>query len=515
MTLPYVPPGVKIQEAVSPQVTPLLSSAADICLVGLTSGFQTRTDQFVLSGTSEVQLPTLAALPNSKLLSVLSVTDVLTPSKGGSNNGTGYVLTTDYTVNTNTGSISRVNSGGIADKTLINVTYRYVPADYYNPVRLFNINEVQNRFGNGIDTVNEAIGSPLSLAALLAFQNGAENVICQPLFFTSSGSVEYNQAGFITNAAQPTAPQSAVAATWGTSLQALQVVEALDIIVPVIGQSQSEVNDAAVLGAYGAVQNFQQLMNQSHQYVVGIFGEDSSAGGGEATMTTIRSHTQALQGYAGGALSAQNVMINTSNFSLPLPTNNNTLAVGGQYMAAAVAGAIAARPVAASLTRKTIIGFNSVLDLRTPNDKNLDAGNGEMVIEQIGGIIRCRHALTLDNKGGASRSELSVVRAKFLMVESVKQTLENQIIGQIIADANSPIIVRSAIVGVLGALQSAGDLVDYSAPVCQISKMDPTTITASFSYRPAFTLNYIDVTFALDLSNQTVALVDTNTSSNL
>jgi hypothetical protein len=134
-----------------------------------------------------------------------------------------------------------------------------------------------------------------------------------------------------------------------------------------------------------------------------------------------------------------------------------------------------------------------------------------MVIEQIKGQIRCRHAISLDNTHGASRSEVSVVRAKFLMVESVKETLENQIIGQIIADGNSPIIVRSAIVGVLSALQSAGDLVDFATPVVQIASLEPTTITASFSYRPAFTLNYIDIVFALDLSSQTVTVTENTT----
>jgi len=94
------------------------------------------------------------------------------------------------------------------------------------------------------------------------------------------------------------------------------------------------------------------------------------------------------------------------------------------------------------------------------------------------------------------------------MIESVKETLENQIIGQIIADGNSPIIVRSAIVGVLSALQSAGDLVDFKTPVVAIASLEPTTITASFSYRPAFTLNYIDIVFSLDLSSQTVSITE-------
>ncbi len=66
--------------------------------------------------------------------------------------------------------------------------------------------------------------------------------------------------------------------------------------------------------------------------------------------------------------------------------------------------------------------------------------------------------------------------------------------------------VRSAIVGVLSALQSAGDIVDFETPRVTLASLDPTTIQASFSYRPAFTLNYIDIIFSLDLSAQTVTV---------
>ena len=71
-----------------------------------------------------------------------------------------------------------------------------------------------------------------------------------------------------------------------------------------------------------------------------------------------------------------------------------------------------------SLTRKGITGFTKVKTLKTTTQKNEDAEEGLMVIEQIqNGQIRCRHAITLDTGHGASRSEVSVVRAKFLMVE--------------------------------------------------------------------------------------------------
>ena len=172
-------------------------------------------------------------------------------------------------------------------------------------------------------------------------------------------------------------------------------------------------------------------------------------------------------------------------------------------MAAAVAGAIAGRPISSSLTRKSISGFTAVLDPRTTANKNADAERGLLVIEQNGENIRCRHGITLDSTS-AARSEISVVRAKFNMISSIKLTLENQVIGQIIADANSPFVVRSAIAGVLSALQSQGALLDYSQIHAEISSINPTLIKASFAYRPAFTLNYIQVEFSLDLTAQTV-----------
>lgn len=446
--------------------------------------------------------------------SVISVYSATNPAEG-ENEGKGFEEYKEgsgaYKVDKSAGAVIRINGGLIKANQLVNVTYNYVPAGYYNPIRLFNFNEVQNRFGSALEKNTEGeYTSPLSLAAQKAFESGAGNVILQPLFALSSGTEpEYNSNGFIINAEQPTAKQNAEVKTWEGTLKALNLVEAIDILVPVVGQSMKEVKDGTVNSIISAVLGYEQYREIEEQFIYGVFGEDSTTG--EALEATLWQHARNIRAYAGGKLAAQNILINSGNFAISLPEGGEAN-LGGEYMAAAVAGALASRPVASSLTRKGITGFTKVRDLRTPVQKNEDAGEGLMVIEQTkGGEIRCRHAISLDTGHGASRSEVSVVRAKFLMVESVKETLENQIIGQIIADGNSPIIVRSVIVGVLSALQSAGDLVDFATPVVQIASLEPTTITASFSYRPAFTLNYIDIVFSLDLSSQTVTITENTT----
>jgi hypothetical protein len=510
----YVPPEVTIaEEAAPPQISPIIASPSDVLLVGPTQGYQTRQETVTLTtpGT-QIPLPFLASLnanvaSSAKLISVVSVTNYLKPTPEE------YKLTTDYTVNTSTNSIGIAASGSsIPNNTLVLVTYKWIPSSYFFPQRFTDIGSISQMYGPAFDTTGSKINSPLTFAASLALSNGSGSVILQPLFKNES-----DPPGPTTPKLQPTAEQIAEQITWSDSLSlAKGLVENVDVVVPIIGQSMEGVTDSVQFQIYQSTQAFLQQFNQEQVYSLAIFGDDSSASTERGQMAKIRENATTLKGSYGGKLNQQMVYLNTSNFQVALPNPSGTaaryLSVGGQYMAAAIAGAIASRPVSASMTRKGVGGFTAVLDQRSLADKNIDGGLGLFVVEQIGGNIRCRHAITLDTSS-AARNEVSVVRAKFNMISSIRETLENQIIGQIIADAHSPFVVRSAIVGVLSALQSAGSILDYSAVKAEISAINPTTIRASFSYRPAFTLNYIEIVFSLNLSAQTVEVETGNTST--
>lgn len=531
----YTPPQTTVTEITTTSVNPLIGSAADICLVGLAGNpssslaVLTATDTVLLSGTTPVVLPTLAALNNdAQLVSIQSVTDVLNPGYG-TPLGAGYVQTTDWVATVgqgppdgSDGTIARVSNGSIPNGTLVAVTYTYVPSDYWNPIRLFDIGSVESRFGPSFATATNpqtgqvyytGIQSQLSFAARLAFANGAQSVICQPLFARAT-------PGDPTTAQQaPSAGQVGNSATWSDTLYILRPIEDIDVIVPVVGQDGSNISSADMLSIFGTVQSHQAYMNGQQQYIETIFGEDGTPN--QSTFTSlqgsgagsVRAHAAQLQSNFGNALSNQCVLINNTVFQVATPGGfTNTLNVGGQYAAAAVAGALAARPVASSLTHQPILGFTGVTDPRTESDKNDDAAAGLFVIESKKGIIRCRHGLTLDIVNGAAKSELSVVRSKFLMIESIRETLDNQVIGQIIADGNSPMVVRSAISGVLTLLQQQGAIVSYSAVSASLTSVNPTIITASFSYRPAFPVDYVQVSFSLDLTNSTIT-TDTSSTS--
>jgi hypothetical protein len=516
MTTPYTPPSASVVE----QITygggvPSIVGTSDVCLVGVSQGYITVTDQIAVTVTGSQTLPTLVLNPGASLSSVISVVDATTIVSGGTSYT--YATPADYsgTTGSTTPGIFVTGTGAIAQgitartTVLLYVTYQYVPANYYSTTRCYDFASVQSLYGPAFNTAGTAINSLLSYGAFYAFQNGASSVICQPLFARATPG---NPA---TAQQQPTAANWFSSTTWADSLYVLRTWDNIDIIVPVAGQSQVSGTDAGQLGIFEAVQDHQVFMNTEEQFLLSIFGEDSSASTNVAQMATIRSHVQTLQSRYSGTIAQQNVMINTSNFSAPLPSSTQTsFAVGGQYVACAIAGALASQTsLSSSLTRQVLSGFVGVLDTRLVSDKNIDAGDGLMVIDQPTNTTqaRVRHAITTDTSGPA-RSELNVIRAKFAMIESIKVTLENQIIGRIIADANSPYVVRSAISGVLSLLQQAGDIVSYTVPVCTLSSLLPTTIQAVFSYRPAFTLNYVQVTFSLDLTNSVITTASSSTT---
>lgn len=494
MALAYRPPGVSVDEIVTPQTSPLLASPAQVCLVGPAQGYQTRTDQFVISGTSATPLPGLPT--GATLSSVSSVKNALNPS-GGAPDGSGYTVTTDYTTSPSNGTISRVGAGSIPDNTLINVTYTYVVADYYQPIRLFDLGSVESRFGSALDPTGSTINSYLSYAAAIAFENGASSIVCQPLFARTA-------AGDPTSAPVAVTTTSwASTTTWQDTLYVLRDIEDINVIVPVIGQSMANVTDTVQLNVQQAIQDHLYFMSNQDQYLIAIFGEDSSSSSSVGQKTTIRSHATTLRGRYGGALAEQLVVVNTSKFSRALPNFGRSLYVGGQYVAAALAGMLASRPVSSTLTRKTISGFLGVADPRDLNEKNDDAATGLLVVEQKGANVQVRHAITLDTTSSA-RKELSVVRSKHRVIESVRDTLDTQIIGNILADGNATSIVRSTVIGILEVLRQERDLVDYTGVQARLLTLDPTTIQVRFSYRPAFPVNYINIEFSLDLSEGTI-----------
>lgn len=503
MALAYTPPGVNVEELYSPSVSPLLAVSASVCLVGRARGYETGVAQATFAPADAGQVITapagtvLQTVATNQLFD--SVVNVLDPTAGSNADGS-YAQGTDFqvTLATDNTSATIVPVAATALETnggTLQFSYRYVPADYYIPIRLDSQSAVEARFGPAFDS--NGIVTPLSAAAALAFENGAASVVVQPLIAT--GDV------------QPNDVQAADENTWDYTLSKLHDIEDVNVVVPIVGQSNANVDDAALLRILFKVQDYARYMLTTEgQYVVSIFGEDSSGSTADAALATIRDHANQLRARYNGDLAEQTVVVSPSRFTRSLPSSTSaTVLVGGQYVAAAIAGMLAARPVQQPLTRKQVSGFSSVA---FPNydkaSKNADAQAGLLVVEQKGAIIQVRHGVTLNNTDTAKR-ELSVIRAKHRMIASVRQTLEEQVIGTVPADGNAPHLVQVTIISVLEQLRNANELVAYSSVETRLLTNDPTTVEARFSYLPAFPLNYVRVVFSLDLTGGDVTTTTT------
>lgn len=510
MALAYVPPGVRVEEIYSPSVSPLLSVSASICLVGVARGYEFGVVRVVFDdqGTAQVlNAPTGTVFQKVGANQTFdSAVNLLDPTAGSGANQSGYVEGTDYTTTlsadfkTVTVTPEPTTPLATVGGTVV-LTYRYVPDGYYDPIRLDTQTAVEARFGPAYD--QNGIITPLSAAASVCFENGAGTVVIQPVFKDLAG-VPVQPAN---------AAEAADSANWETTLIRLRDIEDINILVPVVGQSTANVDDTAQFNILQKVQDHLSYMQSQGQYVVGIFGEDSSADITKATLTTLRNHANILQSRYGGAMAEQTVLVSPSRYNRALSSTNRQILVGGQYAAAAIAGMIAARPVSTPLTRKQLSGFASVAQPGYDKaQKDLDASQGLFVIEQKGTAVQVRHSVTLNNVDNAKR-ELSVVRAKHRMMESIRLTIDTQIIGDVPADGNASLVVKNAVIGVLESLRNQRDLIDYNDVEARTLSTDPTTVECRFSYRPAFPLNYVRVVFSLDLSSGSVDTTTFNTQT--
>jgi hypothetical protein len=507
MAITYQPPGVSVQELTSPSVNPVVSDNTTICLVGLTQGFETKTFQLTFPTGTTPKTYTVPAggifLKVGTTQAFVSAIDAVDPTKGTGNIATGvggYVegaaadFTTSLSADSKTITITPVAASDIATLgAVINFTYEYLADNYFEPTTLDSLSSVQARFGNAYSTDGLTINSAVSFAAGMAFENGAANLIIQPLFELST------PGDHSSTKLQATTGDVATASVWADTLYNLRDNTDINLIVPVIGQSFSGVGDSTLQDIHKVVQDHQQFMLSQGQYIFAYLGEDATTSTTNGSMATLRTHADELAARYGGALAEATVKVTPSLFYKTLPVDNSkTLAIGGQYIAAALAGMTAARPITATLTRKQISGVATVGQTRTKADKDTDASHGLTVIEAKGSAVQVRHAITLDATSTAKR-ELSVVRAKHNVIESVRTTIDAAL--PIVADGNAATVVKLLAIGVLEQLRLRREIVAYAGVEARILDSDPTTAEVRFSYRPAYPLNYVEIVFSLDLTN--------------
>lgn len=473
----YSPPGVYVEDTPSVLVGSTGLPPTVVALVGPAVGHRHGVEQFTLATVAWRLAQRGVALASVAITrvdtgAVVAPTDyTLTPTSSPS-------ASSDYYVD-----VVRAGGGSLSGDTPVFIAYDYTDPTYYDPRSFANFEDVKDFYGEPLNLTPPTVGqsgyqavlSPLSLAAKISFENGAgELVLCATTPPPSSAT---------TLSAVSAARRTALVAGYAKLTSNYDV----NVVVPVT----DGVADGDATGVGGDLQTHVNTAAAASFFRVGVLGLDPTitiAPDVLANTGSFRSSRLVLAYAAPGGLSYFNGLANQS------------LALGHQYLAAALGGRLAALPVQKALTREVVRSFSGIVG--TPlslSTKNQYSAAGVSVAEpnRLAQIV-VRHGVTTDSSSLITR-ELSVVRARDALVSLIELGVESAaLIGQPI-DVNTPLNVKGVVAGLLEHAKITGAIVDYTGLQVRQRSTDPSVIEVKFGYLPPYPTNYIVVTFAINV----------------
>lgn len=484
----YQPPGVYVQDETTPVVTPVGFPLVTVTLVGEARGYQTYAQPVVLS-TNGTVLTKHGVLPDSDTSPDLTVRKV---------DNTVLAEGTDYTLVRGAGAgdattITRVStSTAVAEGEQVTVSYAYSDEEYYAPKHFEDYHSIEGTYGPAMvaqaptDPNGSHVASPLSLAARLAFENGAASVICL--------------------AVEPATSEITLQTRFQQAYAKLATESAVTLLVPVFGSGgDASAYNASVMGFISDARvHAEQASGEGLGRLV-LFGFDTTYD------DTVDGHDYDEVASGLGTKRVVEAYPNRLNFY-----NANVgqhVEVGGQYLAAAYAGRLSANEIRRGLTQEQVFGFTGIpLPVRqemTRSYLNRLSGAGVAVTE-IGTNNRLvvRHGVTTKTDDLLSR-EIAVVRTGDALFRHISDGMNNVgLIGDPI-DADMLMRVQGELVGLLDTAVGENVILEYlNVGVRQqtLPGGDPTAIECTFTYRPFLPLNYIIVSFSIDVSSGEVTV---------
>lgn len=497
----YVPPGVYVQDTSTPVVTPTGSAASLVTIVGAASGYETVTERIAILNapglglanrgvftTSAAGPPPIAA-PVVRTASGLILTagvdyNFTTDTSGGGGAPNAIALLVRLPV----GGPTTATPNGALNGDLVTVTYSFTDPDYYTPTLFADYDSLAATYGTALaatapgDANVSQVTSPLTFAAKVAFENGAGQVLA---LATNPGDGDLR-----------TQLQNAYAKILSDARVSIIVPLMVDGMV--FGGSTSDAHTAS------AVQN---MISDARLHC------DVSAAGGFGRIAivgpdrTYDSTTTPFPALAKSVADKRVVLAYPNRLLAFNPATASTIEVGGMYLAAAYAGQLAYNPVARGLTRMPVRSFTGLPPLisqamtKSANDAMSQAGVAVTEVNRSGQLV-VRHGVTTDPSSLTFR-EISLVRIGDTLLSLVQSGLDFVgLIGQPI-DAEMPTRVKGAISSILEQARLSAVILAWGNLLVKQQNLpsgDPTVIEVKFAYRPAVPLNYVEVSFAIDLT---------------
>jgi hypothetical protein len=489
----YNPPGVYVSDVTGPIITSTGIFPQVLAIVGPALGYRTATQTFRIYAatgalltfqgvfTTAVTGPPAIAAP---VVTVTGTSTTLVP-----NTDYTFTVTPDPSGNAALAVTTISRAGGsvtIADGAQVTITYNYADVTYYQPQAFSNFPAVVNAYGQPLVTTppvtanTSQVANPLSFAAQVAFGAGASQMICVALN-PADGSLE----------AQLLSAYNKLANTYSVTL-----------VVPVFPDYLSSLSGA---------QNVSQFSLALAQDLDGAMRNAANNGfpriGFFGLPIDYSESNLAITGLTSTLNDSRIVVVYPEIMQAFNSTTRQTFLASACYLAVALAALLSTLPVNTGLTGQSVPGFAGItaaeVSAMTPAFMNSLASQGACVVYQNRNqALVVRHGLTTQI-GALNTREISMVRQADALLIALQSGLENSgLIGSPITPT-MVVTVQGAIVSILQQAVAQGTIASYTNLVVAQEIFpggDPTVIAATFSYAPAVPLNYIEVTFAIDLS---------------
>lgn len=478
----YQPPGVYVEGTAATLVSPGGVPSTTVTIVGTARGYELATDTIAIADTPTA-LSQTGVLPDSSPAPDLKVTKT---------DGTVLVENTDYTLVRGAGpsdatTITRVStSTAVLAGDGVVISYAFADATYYTPQDFTSLTSLENVYGASLVSTTPAnpndsqVNSPLALAARFAFLNGATTVKAL--------------------AVEPPTADFNLLARFNQAYAKLSEDPTVTLLVPVFAQTAGQ----TISDYSGSLQSFiGDARSFCETEANNGYGKIAFVGGD----TIYDDTTVDFEQIAANNASARVVLAYPYRMSLYNQSLTQSTEVGGPYLAAAYAGVLSAQDPNRGLTRLAINGFNAIpsdlLAIMDKSFKNSLSAAGVCVAERASsGQLVCRHGVTTDPSDLVS-SEISVTRSQDILYRMVSDGIENSgLIGDPI-DANTTVSVKGIIAGILES--AVTDLVISTYLNLQVRQQtppsgNPAVVECQFTYAPFLPLNFITVSFAMDLT---------------
>jgi hypothetical protein len=473
----YQAPGTYIDEQQSTLVTVSGLSPSLIAIVGPSQGYQSASEQAVLGSAAAVLL-NRGIVQASVAVRRLDTNVVLATSE--------FTLTTqgDLPSENYYTSVTLAAAAITPAGTPVVVTYNYVDPNFFAPKIFSDFDDVKNAYGEPLNltppvhgaTSYTSIISPLSLAAKIAFDNGVTSLL---LVATTPPPVAAT-----TSAAISAANRAALNSAYNKIEQNFSA----SVIVPLTDGIITA--DAPGVGT--------DLKNSTEQAAADGFPRTGMLGF-EAAVTTIPPLMLSTGGFA-----SKRVMFHycaPGGMAYYSSAIARYLALGHQYLAVAAGARLAAGPPQRGLTSQVLNSFSGFSGpALATRDKNTYAAAGIAITEvDITGNVVVRHGVTTDTTSINTR-EVSVIRGRDAMLSLLLNVVrQSKLIGSPVVQTTLPGL-KSVIAGALEYSVATQAILGYAGLKIRQRSVDPSVVEVVFSYAPIYPLNYIVLSFGIDLT---------------